>query len=538
MAKNRAIIIGINQYRFMQPLKYAKRDAELFFDFLSQEAGFHKEHVFLFTDDSLPVESKTTEPFRANLMRVLRQFSEQLSDRPSEKGDSFWFFFSGHGIRYGDRDYLMPLDGDPDNINSTGISTYDITDCLRRCNSDNIVLILDACRSQGRKGEGIGRQTEAKLREAGIITIFSCNPNQASYEIESLQQGAFTVALLEGLGDQGRCATVEQLNQYLKNRVPEVVNQHHTSRAKQDPYVIAEPIERARMILMPKHATSSDISALKNNAHRAEDIEYLNQDEQLRSLTLAEQLWLQINTVALGKDDDAIRAIQRITAKRIHLQESKTILDGDTLPRKLSNHVMRGLGSDYAETWQGSRVSIIKTEPPSCLVSDSEEDLSLQIDCSMLVSMLSAQRWKDADIETYRLILKVVGKETENWFAAKDQSKLPRAVVILINQLWVEKSNYKFGFSIQQQVWCSDEVGGQIARFDRAVFRKFGDRVGWRRNNDWLPGYDEFEFTLSAKAGHLPSFGFATQRWDRWKDSFQNLFPYICICLQSGNSNL
>jgi hypothetical protein len=36
MVKNRAIIIGINQYHFMQPLKYAKRDAELFFDFLSQ----------------------------------------------------------------------------------------------------------------------------------------------------------------------------------------------------------------------------------------------------------------------------------------------------------------------------------------------------------------------------------------------------------------------------------------------------------------------------------------------------------------------
>jgi uncharacterized caspase-like protein len=81
----------------------------------------------------------------------------------------------------------MPLDGDPDNIDSTGISTYEITDCLRRCNSDNIVLILDACRSQGRKGEGIGRQTETELRETGIITIFSCNPNQASYEIESLQ---------------------------------------------------------------------------------------------------------------------------------------------------------------------------------------------------------------------------------------------------------------------------------------------------------------------------------------------------------------
>jgi uncharacterized caspase-like protein len=536
MAKNRAIIIGINQYRFMQPLRYAKRDAEMFFNFICQEAGFDQNDIFLFTDDSLPVESKSTEPFRSNLMRVLRQFSEQLSQRPSEMGNTFWFFFSGHGIRYGDKDYLMPLDGDPDDVDNTGISTYHITDCLRRCNSANTVLFLDACRNQGRKGEGIGRETEAKLRESGIITLFSCYPNQASYEIESLQQGAFTAALLEGLGDQGRCATVEQLNEYLKNRVPEVVNKHHTDRAKQVPYIIAEPIERARMILMPKHATKSEISALKNNAHRAEDTDYLSKQEQERSLILAEQLWLQINSISSGKDDDVIRAFKRIAAKRIKLQELKKITDGDLRSRDISNHLMRGLGSLHAETEQVGRANIFKTVPPSCSNSDCLEQLSPQTDYSLLISMLSAQRWKDADLETYRLILKVVGKETENWFGAKDQLKLPCEVVIIINNLWIEKSNHRFGFSIQRQVWCSDEVGGQIDRFDRAVFRKFGYRVGWRRHNDWLAGYDEFEFSLSAKVGHLPSFGFATQRWGGWKDSFQNLFPYICMCLQSGDS--
>lgn len=66
----------------------------------------------------------------------------------------------------------MPLDGDPEDVENTGISIHDITDYLRHCNVGNVVLILDACRSQGIKGEGIGRQTETEVRSTGIISIF------------------------------------------------------------------------------------------------------------------------------------------------------------------------------------------------------------------------------------------------------------------------------------------------------------------------------------------------------------------------------
>jgi uncharacterized caspase-like protein len=42
MGKNRAISIGINKYEFLQPLKYAKRDAELMQDFLRNQVGCEK----------------------------------------------------------------------------------------------------------------------------------------------------------------------------------------------------------------------------------------------------------------------------------------------------------------------------------------------------------------------------------------------------------------------------------------------------------------------------------------------------------------
>ncbi|NJN91132.1 MAG: hypothetical protein HC878_12685 [Leptolyngbyaceae cyanobacterium SL_5_14] len=237
MASNWAIAIGINQYRFLQPLKYAKRDAEVMSAFLTEQVKC--DRIFLFTDDSPPISGKPTEPFRANLLRVLRQIFE----KPFMKnGDNFWFFFSGHGIRHREQDYMMPLDGDPEDVENTGIPTHLITNYLRSCGADNVVLILDACRNGGKKsGEGIGRQTEAEARQTGVISIFSCSPDQYSYELDAIAQGAFTHALIEGLGIRGRCATVERLNQYLENRVPDLVGQY-LGRVRQTPYIIAEPL--------------------------------------------------------------------------------------------------------------------------------------------------------------------------------------------------------------------------------------------------------------------------------------------------------
>jgi uncharacterized caspase-like protein len=302
MATNWAIVIGINQYRFLQPLQYAKRDAEAMQRFLMQDAKF--DRIFLFTDDSPSVGGKSTEPFRANLLRVLRQIFEKPF---MQDGDNFWFFFSGHGIPYNGQDYLMPLDGDPEDIENTGISTNTITNYLRSCGADNAVMILDACRSGGKKsGEGIGRQTEAEARQTGVISLFSCSPDQYSYELEAIEQGAFTYALLEGLGIRGRCATVERLNQYLEHRVPELVSQH-LGRVRQMPYTIAEPLNRSHLILMPRHASLADIATLKNDAYRA---------ERKQNWDLAQRLWIRVLAAASGQDMEAIEALQNLGIHR------------------------------------------------------------------------------------------------------------------------------------------------------------------------------------------------------------------------------
>jgi formylglycine-generating enzyme required for sulfatase activity len=138
--------------------------------------------------------------------------------------------------------------------------------------------------------------------QQGVITLASCSPSERSYEIEALQQGSFTYALLEALRIQGagNCATVERLEQRLRYRIPEI-NQAHR-KPKQNPYAVVEPAFKYHLILLQNQATVKDVDTLKMRAYEA-------QNE--RNLVLAEQLWTRILAVSPA-DPQALKALQQI----------------------------------------------------------------------------------------------------------------------------------------------------------------------------------------------------------------------------------
>ena len=301
MGRNWAIAIGINHYDNLHSLSYAKRDAEAVRDFCLQDVGFEK--VYYFSDDSLLIETESGPPLKSQpTFGTLSRFLRVRFDQPFlHSGDNFWFFFAGHGKRHRDRDYLMPIDADPGNIEGTAIPINYVTERLRRCGADNVVLLLDACRNDGdRDGEGIGTETQQ-----GVVTLFACSPSERSYEIDELQQGAFTHALLQGLRMQGEgnCATVERLYQHLRYQVPELNHCHR--RPKQTPYMIVEPATKLHLILLPKQATPEDVTTLRNDALEA---------EAEQEWALAEQLWTRVLIVSPGSLQ-AIKAIQRVAVR-------------------------------------------------------------------------------------------------------------------------------------------------------------------------------------------------------------------------------
>ncbi|MGA7936832.1 MAG: SUMF1/EgtB/PvdO family nonheme iron enzyme [Kovacikia sp.] len=307
MGKNWAITIGINHYDNLQALGCAERDAEAIRDFFRDELGFQQSYHF--AENSPPIQpdrgpQMASRPTYATLMRFLRvRFEEPFL----QVGDNLWFFFAGHGLCHADRDYLMPLDADPGDVERTAIPISYVTERLRRSGADNVVLLIDACRSLSRAGPGIGSETQN-----GVVTLFSCSPRERSYEIEdpSIQHGVFTYALLQGLRLQGEgnCATVERLDQYLRYQVPELSRRYQ--KPLQTPYAVVEPASKYHLILLPRSATVRDAETLKLEAFRAEQVE---------DFDLAEQLWIRCWAVS-PSDTDALEGVRRVDRLRATAQ--------------------------------------------------------------------------------------------------------------------------------------------------------------------------------------------------------------------------
>ncbi|MFM6309566.1 MAG: GUN4 domain-containing protein, partial [Dolichospermum sp.] len=88
-----------------------------------------------------------------------------------------------------------------------------------------------------------------------------------------------------------------------------------------------------------------------------------------------------------------------------------------------------------------------------------------------------------------------------------------------IDQLWVKYSNGRFGFSVQKQIYQRYERiyrGYRGTReYDEEIWRKFGDKVGWRKRGDWLYCKD-ITFDIKAPKGHLPVWGMGWWNDHRW----------------------
>ena len=119
-----------------------------------------------------------------------------------------------------------------------------------------------------------------------------------------------------------------------------------------------------------------------------------------------------------------------------------------------------------------------------------------------LKTLLNLGKWRDADYETYRLMITTVGKGEGQWFERADYETFPCNVLHTIDQLWVHYSDGKWGFSVQRQIW--EECGSPMEY--NSNWEKFGDCVGWRKHEDWLH-YKNLSFDIkNTVSGEFPFF--------------------------------
>jgi tetratricopeptide (TPR) repeat protein len=153
---------------------------------------------------------------------------------------------------------------------------------------------------------------------------------------------------------------------------------------------------------------------------------------------------------------------------------------------------------------------------------------SVGVSYAKLKEHLKERKWKDADLETACLIVRVIEKVTNSKeISQKSLAFFPCADLNTIDRLWSESSDGRFGFSIQKNFW-------KLFNQDK---NKLGEHIGWRirdtnGNYLWLAN-TSFIYSLdSSPPGHLPSSIWAGQ--DGWfedrRDRLISLFIKMDSC--------
>lgn len=126
------------------------------------------------------------------------------------------------------------------------------------------------------------------------------------------------------------------------------------------------------------------------------------------------------------------------------------------------------------------------------------------IDYSRLDGFLQNQQWRRANNETRNIILSATGRRAIGWITADDLQKMPCWDLKKIDNLWYTHSNGRFGFRVQLPIYI--ETGNRPGKLiaDEA-YNRFGDRIGWRKDNDWIIFVENLNFTKDAPIGHLPN---------------------------------
>lgn len=126
-----------------------------------------------------------------------------------------------------------------------------------------------------------------------------------------------------------------------------------------------------------------------------------------------------------------------------------------------------------------------------------------------LRDLLAAGKWKEADQETGKVMCQVAGRESEECLRKEDIDNFSCQDLLTINQLWLHYSNGKFGFSVQKEIYerldgTRDSNVEGTRDSDVEVWKRFGDRVGWRKGGKWL-SYSDLTFNVQlAPEGYLP----------------------------------
>ena len=239
-----AMIMGISTYKYVRPLTYADKDAEMFRDFLKSPGGgkLKDDNIYCLLNE------------QATLANFYSKGFQWLKAKTLQKGDRLFIYLAGHGDAIDeDQFFYLAYDCNPagDKNNYLVGGAIQLFNLKKKIASETakgveVYFIMDACRSNELPGGTEGQQflnQAVSEKKAGEIMMLASSAGQESLEDASIGtgHGLFTYYLVDGLNGAADSTvtldnkvTLEEIQKYVDKNVPAIAQQKF--KRNQKPY--------------------------------------------------------------------------------------------------------------------------------------------------------------------------------------------------------------------------------------------------------------------------------------------------------------
>ncbi|MDE2140908.1 MAG: caspase family protein [Elusimicrobia bacterium] len=277
-----AVVIGIEKYRDIgAPSTYSAGDATLVKAYL-KSLGFRETNIRLMIND------------RATRTDFIKNIEKWLPDNVKPDGKVF-FYYSGHGSpdlsdAAHPRAYLLPYDGDPNDLGNTGYSIERLYDHLDKLKAQEVIVVLDSCFS-GQGGRSVlaqgARPMVNNIVPVGVIggnmaVLTATQPNQISTSSPDKQHGIMTYYFLKAIHD----GTSNIVSIYKKIK-PAVEDDAHALGVTQSPSLMLGKSDGQQPFAL---AADLDIAMARQKKIELEKAEQAKKDAEQKRLAEEQRL--------------------------------------------------------------------------------------------------------------------------------------------------------------------------------------------------------------------------------------------------------
>jgi hypothetical protein len=227
MEKTLALVIGLSKHDTyaLHNIRYASRDAQTFWDALTEKGGLAPRNGEFLLDE------------RATAENIRNAVTEFLLPRAREH-DTVLIYFAGYGGfgpgKKGGEPYLLPYDFDHRRpMGETALSLGWLQNELEKCAARHVVVMLDTSFNGARENRSYASETPSGVasvfegffaKRPGGAFFAGAGPLETALEFEDKSMGLFSFYMAEGLagkGDRNRdgAVTLEEIAAYVTSRV-------------------------------------------------------------------------------------------------------------------------------------------------------------------------------------------------------------------------------------------------------------------------------------------------------------------------------